>query len=115
MVIVIRALQAVLMLFALGGAVTAFVVGVIVIDGVDGCVLAPAEGDYTSKTCSHFEAKASSAIGVGASGVASAVIAIALNGLVPPKPQVQGSQRAMPPQQPTGPYPQQQPPFGPPR
>lgn len=110
----IRALQAVLLLFALGGAVTAFVVGVIVIDGVDGCAPVPIEGS-TTKTCSHFEAKASSAIGVGASGVASAVIAIALNGFVPPKSQVQAPQRAMPPQQPTGPYPQQQPPFGPPR
>jgi hypothetical protein len=108
----IRALQAVLLLFALGGAVTAFVVGVIVIDGVDGCLPAPVEGS-TTKTCSHYEAKAASAFGVGASGVASAVIAIALNGFVHSKSQVQAPRAGAMPQQPTGPYPQQPPPYGP--
>ncbi|MGB3444188.1 MAG: hypothetical protein WBA97_36075 [Actinophytocola sp.] len=113
MAIVIRALQGLLLFFAFGAAVTAFVVGVIVVDGTDSCP--SLQENNSSRSCANYQAKATGAFGVGSAGVAAATVAVALNGMIRPKPQVQPSFAGPPrPQHPTGPLPQQ-PPFGPPR
>lgn len=87
MTIVIRLLQQVLLLLAVGAAVTAFLVGVGIVEDVDTCVLTPEDGNYES--CDQYEAQASAAFAIGSSGVAAALVAVALNGMARPKPQVQ--------------------------
>jgi fucose permease len=114
MVIVIRALQAALLFFAFGAMVTAFVVGILVVSGTDSCTLVPE--DNGSRSCAGHQAKATGAIGIGVAGVAGGLVAVALNGMARPKPQVQTMQpgQPRPTQQSTGPFPQP-PPYGPPR
>ncbi|MBB4911942.1 hypothetical protein [Actinophytocola algeriensis] len=102
MTIVIRLLQQVLLLLAVGAAVTAFLVGAGVVEDVDTCVLTPEDGDHES--CGQYEAQASAAFAIGSSGVAAALVVVALNGMVRPKTQVQAPQY---PQQPSGAYPHQ--------
>ena len=96
-----RLLQQVLLLLAVGAAVTAFLVGVGIVGEVDTCVLTPEDGNYES--CSQYEAQASAAFAIGSSGVAAALVAVAVNGMYRPKTQVQAPQY---PQQQSGPYPQ---------
>lgn len=112
MVIVVRALQALLLLITVGAAATAFAIGAIAVDDGGSCKWA-AEKDRMPCSAS-VQTQATAAFGIGVAGVATAIGAVALGGMVRQNPQVQAPQRAMPPQ-PTGPYPQQQPPFGPPR
>lgn len=110
MAIAMRALQAVLMFFAFGAMVTALVVGILVVAGTDGCSVVPENN--STRPCVNHQAKATGAIGIGVAGVASGLLAVALNGMARPKPQVQNTLGNRP--LPSGPYPQQ-PPYGPPR
>jgi hypothetical protein len=95
MTTVIRLLQGVLLLLAVGAAVTAFLVGTSVVEDVDTCVLTPEDGNHES--CLQYQAQASAAFAIGSSGVAAAIVVVALNGMIRPKPQVQAPQH---PQQP---------------
>lgn len=113
MVIVVRALQALLLLITVGAAATAFAIGAIAV--ADGGSCKWAEEKDRMPCSASVQTQATAAFGIGIAGVATAIGAVALGGMVRHDPQVQAPQRAMPQQQPTGPYPQQQPPFGPPR
>jgi hypothetical protein len=90
MTIAIRLVRDVLLLLAVGAAVTAFLLGVGVADQADSCV--PESGNVTSTTnewCGVHQLEASAAFAIGAAGVAAALIALVLHAMAQPKAQVQ--------------------------
>jgi hypothetical protein len=108
----IRALQAFLLFITVGAAATAFVIGGIA--AADGGSCKWAEEKDRMPCSASVQTQATAAFGIGVAGVATAIAAAALGGMVGPKPQVRPAFAA--PQPPSGPYPQQQPPhYGPPR
>lgn len=88
--IAVRLVRDVMLLLAAGAAVTAFLVGVGVLEQADACM--PDSANVTSTTnewCGVHDLEASAALAIGSAGVAAALIAVALNAMVLPKTQVQ--------------------------
>lgn len=82
MVIVIRAIQAVLLLAALCGAVAATVMGVIAYDDVIGrCIEGNGGSMAACSSMPRFQVQVTAAVAIGIAGVVLAVAAGALNGM----------------------------------
>lgn len=120
MVIVVRAIQAILLLFTLGTAITAFTFGLNTYGGADGQCLVNEDGEVNAEcpVVQNYEAQGGAIIGIALAGVATAAGAAALNGMVrkqrhPAQPDAHRPAPRQAHQPHSGPMPQQPHPPGP--